>query len=98
MSHGPATDWGVDKAAGKKSRLSVQMFVVYALVYAGFVIVNTLDPTLMASAIFGQSLAVVYGVGLIIFALILALIYNSVSTKAEEQLNGVQASSEEETS
>jgi uncharacterized membrane protein (DUF485 family) len=35
----------------------------------------------------GLNLAVVYGIGLIIFALILALIYNSMCLKKEAELN-----------
>ena len=96
MSHGPVTDWGEDKAAGKKSRLGIQMFIVYALVYAGFVIANTIEPSLMEIVIFGQNIAVLYGIGLIGFALFLALIYNHVSTKAEEQMNEAQPVDEEE--
>jgi uncharacterized membrane protein (DUF485 family) len=87
MSHGPASDWGIDKAAAVKTRLGVTMFVVYAIFYAGFVILNTLDPTLMESVILGQSLSIIYGFGLIILAVILALIYNAIATKAEETLN-----------
>ena len=98
MSHGPATDWGQDKAAAKKTRLGILMFVVYALVYAAFVIVTTIDPHSMETVILGQNLAVIYGFGLIIFALILALIYNAISTGAEDRMNGTNSADEEELS
>jgi uncharacterized membrane protein (DUF485 family) len=59
-------------------RLGVYMFIAYALLYAGFVLINTFKPMLMEATVFlGLNLAVVYGFGLIIVALILALIYNS---------------------
>ncbi len=83
MTHGPATDWGVDKASGHKTRVGIWMFLLYALVYAGFVVINTLSPASMQSAVFGLSLSIVYGLGLIVLALILALIYNAICTAAE---------------
>jgi len=98
MSHGPATDWGQDRAAAKKTSLGILMFVVYALVYAAFVIVTTIDPHSMEKVLLGQNLAVIYGFGLIIFALLLALVYNAISTRAEEQMNGAGSAGEEEQS
>ena len=51
------------------------MFTLYAVIYAGFVVVNLVRPGLMEKAVIaGLNLAVVYGFGLIIFALILALV------------------------
>lgn len=88
MSHGPATDWGEDRAAEVKSRLGIRMFIVYALIYAGFVVINTVSPTTMEKVVLGQSLSVVYGMGLIVLALVLALVYNFVSSSAEARLNG----------
>jgi len=68
-------------------RLGVYMFVLYALVYAGFVLINICNPLLMERIVFrGLNLAVVYGVGLIVFALILALIYNSKCARKEDEL------------
>ncbi|MCK7499773.1 MAG: DUF485 domain-containing protein [Comamonadaceae bacterium] len=51
---------------------------LYALVYAGFVVVNLVRPGADGEgpSFGGLNLAVVYGFGLIIFALILALIYS----------------------
>ncbi len=73
-------------AAGYKSRLGIRMFILYALFYAGFVIINTFDPKLMGREVLGQTFAVVYGFGLIIFALILALIYNALCSRAEDRM------------
>jgi uncharacterized membrane protein (DUF485 family) len=88
MQHDPAAESGPDHAQGYKSRLGVQMFLVYALVYVGFVALNIIDPTIMEKTIFlGLNLAVVYGFGLIIIALIMALIYNSACGKREKELN-----------
>lgn len=87
MGHGPAVKLGKDNAAGYKTRLGVRMFIVYTLVYATFVILNTTNPKIMESIIFNQTAAVIWGFGLIALALILAVIYNRLCTKAEEQMN-----------
>lgn len=87
MAHGPAVKLGKDDASSYKTKLGVKMFIVYTLVYGAFVILNTTNPKIMESIIFGQTAAVVWGFGLIILALVMALIYNRFCTKAEEQMN-----------
>lgn len=53
------------------------LFLVYLAVYAIFVVLNTFMPELMDQVPFaGLNLAILYGVGLIVFALILALVYS----------------------
>ncbi len=92
MLHEPAQDSGQDLAAGYKSRLGVNMFVYYLLMYIGFVVINLYDPGLMeAIVLFGMNLATVYGMGLIIVALVMALIYDYKCT-AMERLLAAQAS------
>jgi uncharacterized membrane protein (DUF485 family) len=84
-----------DHAIAYKKRLGVQMFIVYALVYAGFVLINIIRPMLMEKEIiFGLNLAVVYGFGLIILSLIMALIYNYLCIKKESALNGTNTDGE----
>lgn len=74
-----------DQAANAyKARLGIWLFVLYALVYAGFVFINTFRPKLMGIDVLGVNLAVMYGMGLIVFAVILALIYNSLCARAEQ--------------
>ena len=87
MGHGPAVKLGRDDAASYKTRLGIWMFILYTLVYAGFVVINAVKPALMQKIIFGQTLAVVYGFGLIAFALVLAVIYNQFCTAAEKRMN-----------
>jgi uncharacterized membrane protein (DUF485 family) len=84
MSHGPATEWKTDGSAKVKTRLGVILFVVYTLVYAGFIFINVTFPKLMKTDIGSLNLAIVYGFGLIVLAVILALVYNHVCTRAEE--------------
>ncbi len=87
MGHGPAVKLGKDNAAAYKTRLGVSMFIVYTIVYAVFVAMNTMNPKAMQNIIFGQTAAVVWGFGLIGFALVLAFIYNHLCTKAETKMN-----------
>jgi uncharacterized membrane protein (DUF485 family) len=87
MGHGPAVKLGKDGASGYKTRLGVGMFIVYTLFYAGFVAISMTKPTLLDLTFGGLNLAVLYGMGLIIFAFILAFIYNRLCTQAEIRLN-----------
>lgn len=87
MDHGPSTDWGEDRASQYKTRLGLWMFALYCIVYAGFIIVNSIWPELMGKAVFGLNWAVVYGLGLIGFALVVAFIYNALCSRAEERFN-----------
>ncbi|MFA5866047.1 MAG: DUF485 domain-containing protein [Phycisphaerae bacterium] len=88
MDHGPASDWSKDKASHFKTHIGLWMFLLYAIIYGGFIIINTFYPQVMGSDIGGLNLAIVYGVGLIVFALMLAFVYNAICTAAEEEING----------
>ena len=96
MLHEPAnTPQEEDHAVAYKTRLGVQMFIIYALVYAGFVLINIIKPVLMEKTIiFGLNLAVVYGFGLIILSLVMALIYNVLCVRKEKALNAVENQAE----
>ena len=88
MLHEPAVQTGKDNATAYKTRLGVWMFIFYAIIYAGFVAINLVKADLMEKIVFlGLNLAVVYGFGLIIFALLLALFYSSLCTRMEKKLN-----------
>ncbi|MBN2736038.1 MAG: DUF485 domain-containing protein [Spirochaetales bacterium] len=88
MGHGPATDWGEDKAIAYKTRIGLILVSIYGLVYLGFIIINTVFPRLMGLRIlFGVNLAVVYGFSLIILAIVMGIIYNGLCTKKEDLLN-----------
>ncbi len=88
MLHGEAVKLEKDDAAAVKSRIGLILFGVYSLIYAGFVIINTLSPKTMGLQVFlGLNLAVVYGFGLIILAIIMGVVYNRVCTKLEDKLN-----------
>lgn len=86
--HGPATDWGEDKAIGYKTKLGLWLFLLYVLVYIGFIAINVASPKTMATIVFaGQNLAVVYGFGLIILAFVMGMIYDVLCSNKEDELN-----------
>lgn len=84
MLHEPAAQCGPDASAEYKQSIGVWMFLLYAVIYAAFVAINLLKPLWMEKTVFlGLNLAVVFGFGLIAFALIEALIYNHMCGKHE---------------
>lgn len=89
MLHGSAPKTqGVDKASAAKARLGLWFFLFYCLVYAGFVALNALSPTTMElPAVFGLNLAVTYGFGLIVLAIVMGLIYNAICGRMEDRMN-----------
>jgi len=87
MLHHYAGPSGPDPAFAYKKRLGARLFLVYAAVYAGFVLINLISPRAMALVVFaGLDLAVVYGFGLILFALLLALLYSALCSRRESQM------------
>lgn len=61
----------------RKSRIGIRMTILYSIVYGGFVVLSVFQPTWMGvRAVLGLNLAVSYGLGLIIIAIVFALIYN----------------------
>lgn len=85
--HGPASKLETDYAAAGKSKLGVKLFIIYLLIYAGFVIIGLVNPELMGAHVLGkQNLAIVYGFGLIILAIVMGFIYNAACTKMEDKM------------
>ncbi len=75
-----------DEFEKRKVVLGVKMTLLYSLVYAGFVALSVFKPTAMAGrAVLGLNVAVAYGLGLIIIAVIFALIYNILCRFPAEQ-------------
>ena len=57
-------------------RLGMVLFVIYLVLYVGFVLINAFAADLMETeTLAGLNLAIVYGFGLIVSALVLACIY-----------------------
>lgn len=87
MDHGHSAEWGIDHAARFKSRLGLKLFALYSVVYFSFVLLNSVNPSLMGEPLGGLNVAIVYGFGLILFALLLAFAYNAKCSQAEERLD-----------
>ncbi len=86
MLHKPAIEIGADEAAPYKAKLGIIMFVCYLVVYAGFVVIGVLSPsTLGVVAIGGLNLAFTYGMGLIVLAIIMGLVYHFLCTRMERR-------------
>ncbi len=63
----------------KNALLGLKLFFVYLFLYAGFVFINTFSAeTMEMTPVAGINLAILYGFGLIISALVLALIYGAL--------------------
>ncbi|MNJ93130.1 hypothetical protein D3C87_108090 [compost metagenome] len=69
----------------QKSKLGVRLFFVYLICYAGFVALGVFNYELLSTTVFsGLNLAIVYGIGLIVFAVIMGVVYNYYCTKYED--------------
>ncbi len=88
MLHGPAAKLAEDKASKKKASLGIKLFFIYLLIYAGFTTIGIFEPELMGKQIaFGLNLAIVYGFGLIIIAIIMGWVYHMVCSGYEDKMN-----------
>lgn len=85
--HGPSTEWKKDNATSIKELLGIWLFFLYLIVYVAFIIINVVSPKFMGTDLGSFNVAITYGMGLIVLAIILAFAYNHVSTHAEELLN-----------
>lgn len=91
MIHGPAVEWKDDKTVVKKTRMGIIMVSIYILVYAVFVTINVVNPKLMKMDIGSLNLAIVYGFGLILLAVVQAVIYNHYCTRLEDKAEAEDA-------
>lgn len=96
MSHGPPAKLEKDNASQEKARIGMVLFLVYSLVYAGFVLINTVSPKAMGTVVLaGLNLAVVYGFGLIVLAIVMGLVYNHMCGRLEMRLNSSEEDSDQ---
>ena len=88
MLHEPAAKAEKDNASEWKAKLGIKLFWLYCIIYMGFVGIAVFAPETMKTEVFaGTNLAIIYGIVLIVFAIILGLVYNHVCTKKEDELN-----------
>ncbi|MBC8207057.1 MAG: DUF485 domain-containing protein [Kiritimatiellales bacterium] len=88
MLHEPAVKQEKDNASDWKSKLGIKLFWLYCVIYMGFVGIAVFATELMKTPVLaGANLAIVYGLALIVFAIVLGLIYNHLCTKKEDEMN-----------
>jgi uncharacterized membrane protein (DUF485 family) len=69
-----------------KGNLGLILFAIYLVLYGGFVVLNAFFPASMeATPLAGVNLAIWYGLGLIVAALGLALVYGIFGASHEEK-------------
>ena len=67
---------GKESTLTRSARIGLVLFTVYLAMYGGFVFLNAFSPqTMETTPIAGVNLAILYGFGLIIAALVMALLY-----------------------
>jgi uncharacterized membrane protein (DUF485 family) len=88
MLHEPAAQDEKDNATEWKAKLGIKLFWLYCVVYTGFVALAVFaTEKLKIPVLAGVNLAIIYGMALIVFAIILGLLYNHACTKKENELN-----------
>ena len=89
MLHEPAVKTEKDTSADWKAKLGIKLFWLYCAIYTTFVGIAVFSTETMKKPVLaGVNLAIVFGMALIIFAIILGLIYNYLCTKKENEMNG----------
>ena len=77
-----------DNSIKVKAKLGIILFFIYLFIYAGFVFIGTVYPQVLGfKVISGLNLAYVYGMGLIVLAAVMGLIYNFFCTRFENKMN-----------
>lgn len=62
--------------AARNARYGMVLFLIYFAIYASFVGVNAIRPDMMElTPLFGMNLAILYGLALIVIAMVLSLVY-----------------------
>ena len=91
MLHEPAAAEEKDASSEWKAKLGIKLFWLYSVIYMGFVGIAVFAPEKMKTPVLaGTNLAIIYGMGLIIFAILLGLVYNHACTKKENEMNSAK--------
>jgi uncharacterized membrane protein (DUF485 family) len=84
MGHGPGTEWRTEKSQAYKAKLGIYMFAAYTPIYLAFILISVISPSFMARDIGSLNVAIVYGFGIIILAIIQAVVYNAICSNKEK--------------
>ncbi len=83
MGHGPSAEWQTEKSQAFKTRLGIIMFAIYTPIYLAFILISVISPSTMSKDVGSLNVAIVYGFGIIILAIIQAVIYNNICSAKE---------------
>ncbi len=72
-------------ATQRNARIGLWLFGIYCFLYAGFVGITAFSFKTMAEPIAGVDLAIIWGMGLIVAALLLAVVYMILCKPEVEQ-------------
>lgn len=86
------SDLAPSAARRYNTRLGLILFAIYLALYLGFVLINAFAAGLMETTVLaGLNLAIVYGFGLIVAALVMAVVYGMMC-QDDEPATGESAS------
>lgn len=85
MFHEPNSEIERDHATAAKGRLGIILFFAYFVVYGGFVAIGILKPQWLGEKMMSQTLAVIYGMGLILLAIVMGVVYHMICNSYEKQ-------------
>ncbi|MDP9173469.1 MAG: DUF485 domain-containing protein [Planctomycetota bacterium] len=80
--------------AGRNARLGTWFFLVYCVFYGGFMLLTTFKFEWMGEPVAGMNWAILYGMGLIIIAFVMAVLYMFMCSPAGDhasQTSSVEA-------
>ena len=80
----PPTRPPTPEPRGQNARYGLWFFAVYCVLYAGFMGLTAFGFQTLARPVAGVNWAILYGMGLIVAALVLAVVYMFVCTRAGE--------------
>lgn len=73
----------------RNARIGMILFLIYLALYGGFVFLNAFAAEVMETTpLAGVNLAILYGFGLIVMALVLALIYGALCKPSGDDVTG----------
>jgi len=72
---------------GRNARLGLWLFSIYCILYAGFMGLTAFSFETLAKPVAGVNWAILYGMGLIVAALLLAVVYMILCSKDDDGAN-----------
>lgn len=86
MEHGAPEKWKTEKSESFKTRLGIIMFAIFAPIYLSFILFSVMKPSFMATDLGQLNVSIVFGFGIIIFAVLLAVVYNFICSRKREMM------------